>query len=65
MDRARALAKGIANNEAQDPMVEMRARHVRIAQRRALAIVQALTAFYVALGSFAVATLTSLVCCNI
>src|ERR1700681_3632343 len=61
MDRARALSSQVKGKENDsDPELALRIRQLRTAERRALLLVRALTAFYLAVGSFAAASLVSL-----
>ena len=61
MERARALSALVEGKDAGDPMVALRLLQVEYAQRRALMLVRALTAFYASVGSFAAASLVSLI----
>jgi hypothetical protein len=61
IDRARALSVQLQGRETeQSDEVTLRIRQLRTAERRALLLVRALTAFYVSVGSFAAASLVSL-----
>jgi len=61
IDRVRALASQVEGKEnAIDPEIALRLRQLRVAEKRALILVRALTAFYLAVGSFAAASLVSL-----
>lgn len=61
VDRARALAKEFqTNKDKPDDRSASRFRQLTYANRRALLLVRALTAFYLSLGAFAAAALTSL-----
>jgi hypothetical protein len=61
MDRARALSVQLQGREReQSDEVALRIRQLRTVERRALLLVRALTAFYVSVGSFAAASLVSL-----
>jgi len=61
IDRARHLASQVEGKEKHgDPEVALRIRQLRIAERRALCLVRALTSFYLSVGSFAAASLVSL-----
>jgi hypothetical protein len=61
IDRARALSVQVEGKEQNpDPEIALRLRQLRAAERRALLLVRALTAFYVSVGSFAAASLISL-----
>ena len=61
VDRIRALSREIEGREGQrDPETQMRIRQLHYAERRALLLVRALSAFYVSVGSFAGASLISL-----
>ncbi|MGI4789167.1 MAG: DUF2721 domain-containing protein [Janthinobacterium lividum] len=61
IDRARSLSamleKGVVSG---DPLTIMRVHHLNRAERRSLLLLHALRLFYLALGSFAAAALTSL-----
>ena len=61
VDRARTLAAQVERrpNEA-DPETDRRMRLLGYAERRALLLVRALTAFYLSVGAFAAASLASL-----
>jgi len=62
IDRARALSKEVGEQPRDDdPNVVFKLRQLRYAERRALLLVRALTAFYVSVGSFGAASLISLV----
>ena len=61
IDRARALSAQVeGKEEAPDPEIALRIRQLRVAERRALLLVRALTAYYLSVGSFAAASLISL-----
>lgn len=61
IDRARELSKQVEGKEHDpDPAIALRVRQLRYAERRALLLVRALTSFYVSVGSFAAASLVSL-----
>jgi hypothetical protein len=61
LDRARALAAAVAGREAEDdPEIRLRLRQLDYAERRAMLLLRALTAFYLAVGSFAGASFSSL-----
>jgi hypothetical protein len=61
IDRARTLAVLVEENESDPgPEVGLIIRQLRTAERRALFLVRALTAFYLSVGSFAAASLLSL-----
>lgn len=61
IDRARTLAVQVEGKEDDpDPDVRLSIRQLRTAERRALFLVRALTAFYLSVGSFAAASLVSL-----
>jgi hypothetical protein len=61
IDRARALSAQVEGKEHDpDPETALHVRQLRVAERRALFLVRALTAFYVSVGSFAAASLVSL-----
>lgn len=62
VDRARALAKELqSRKDTHDNLTALRFRQLGYANRRAMLLVRALTAFYVSLGAFAAAAITSLV----
>jgi hypothetical protein len=62
IDRARTLSAQLQGREQeQSAEVALRIRQLHTAERRALLLVRALTAFYVSVGSFAAASLLSLV----
>jgi hypothetical protein len=61
IDRVRALSAQVEGKEHDPhPEIVLRLRQLRVAERRALVLVRALTAFYVSVGSFAAASLISL-----
>jgi hypothetical protein len=61
IDRARALSALLEKETVSgDPLTIMRIRHLNRAERRSLLLLHALRLFYLALGSFAAAALTSL-----
>ena len=61
IDRARALSAILENETvSRDPLTIMRVHHLNRAERRSLLLLYALRLFYLALGSFAAAALTSL-----
>lgn len=61
VDRARTLAKELGEStRGEDEVVRIRARQLNFANRRARLLVRALTAFYLSMGAFAAASLTSL-----
>jgi hypothetical protein len=61
LERARAISTQIEEHEGdQDSGNEVRIKLLKFAERRTLIIVRALTCFYVAIGSFAAASLISL-----
>jgi hypothetical protein len=61
IDRVRSLSSQLESQQAMPEAVrQLRLRQLRIAGRRVLLVVRALTAFYVSLGAFAAASLTSL-----
>jgi hypothetical protein len=61
IDRARTLSAQIEGKENDpNPEIALRLRQLRVANRRVLVLVRALTAFYLAVGSFAAASLISL-----
>ena len=62
IDRARALSALLEKEEVDaDPMTLMRIRQLNRLERRALLLLHALRAFYLALGSFAASALISLI----
>lgn len=62
IDRARSLTKELqSKKDAPDTQMAFRFRQLGYANRRAMLLVRALTAFYVSLGAFAAAAITSLV----
>ncbi|MBL9083884.1 MAG: DUF2721 domain-containing protein [Planctomycetales bacterium] len=61
IDRARGLSAELkASGGAETPGTALRRRQLLFAERRALMLVRALTAFYVSVGSFGAASLVSL-----
>src|SRR5205823_5681298 len=61
IDRTRALSSQVEGKENDpDPEIALRLRQLRSAERRVLLLVRALTAFYLSVGSFAAASLVSL-----
>jgi hypothetical protein len=61
VDRARALSALLeGKEEVSDPELELRRRQLAYAERRAMLLVRALTAFYLSVGAFAAASLASL-----
>src|SRR4051812_22799034 len=61
VDRARAVAKELQEGpDADDELARFRLRQLDFANRRARLLVRALSAFYLSLGAFAAASLTSL-----
>ena len=61
IDRARALSALLEKEQVtSDPMTIMRVRQLNRTERRALLLLYALRAFYLALGSFAASALLSL-----
>ena len=61
VDRARALSAQLEETQdPADPSVKLRMEAMRSIEKRALLLVRALTSFYVSLGSFAAASLVSL-----
>jgi hypothetical protein len=61
IDRARALSsRGDGKENGSDPEAALRLRQLRYAEQRVLLLVRALTAFYLSVGSFAAASLVSL-----
>ncbi len=61
IDRARALSAILEKETVSaDPLTIMRVHHLNRAEKRSLLLLQALRLFYLALGSFAAAALTSL-----
>jgi hypothetical protein len=62
IDRIRTLASQVEGKDSRlSPEIALRVRQLRVAERRALLLVRALTAFYTAVGSFAAAALLSLI----
>lgn len=62
IDRARSLATALqGKTDPADELTKLQFRQLGYANRRALLLVRALTAFYLSLGSFAAAAITSLV----
>jgi hypothetical protein len=62
IDRARALAADLGSRAAMpEDLKHLRLKQLQYVSRRVLLLVRALTAFYVSLGAFAAASLTSLV----
>jgi hypothetical protein len=60
IDRVRALYAELGSRTAMpDALKQLRLKQLRFASRRVLLVIRALTAFYVSLGSFAAACLTS------
>lgn len=61
IDRARELSAQVEGREHDpDPEIALRLRQLTSAERRALVLVRALTAFYLSVGCFAAASLISL-----
>src|SRR5438093_6143832 len=61
IDRAREWSSQVEGKEENaDPKITLRRQQLRVAERRALLLVRALTAFYLSVGSFAAASLVSL-----
>ncbi len=61
IDRARELSAQVEGKELDpDPEIALRLRQLTSAERRALLLVRALTAFYLSVGCFAAASLISL-----
>jgi hypothetical protein len=61
IDRVRGLSLKVEGKEDDpSPEIVLRVRQLRYAERRALLLVRALTAFYLSVGSFAAASLVSL-----
>ncbi|MBL8793001.1 MAG: DUF2721 domain-containing protein [Planctomycetia bacterium] len=61
IDRARGLSTQLEKlQKDNDPLAKRRARQLEYAERRALLLVRALTAFYTSVGGFAGASFTSL-----
>src|SRR5438105_1611282 len=61
VDRARALAAQVEGRPSEDePQTRRRVRMLGYAERRVLLLVRALTSFYLSVGSFAAASLASL-----
>jgi hypothetical protein len=62
IDRARVLSGELEKADAEtDPLTPMRVRQLNRSERRAQILLQALRAFYLALGNFATAALVSLI----
>ncbi|HZZ72453.1 MAG TPA: DUF2721 domain-containing protein [Pirellulales bacterium] len=62
IDRTRTLAAQVyAKPQGTDAEAELHRRQLRVAERRAQLLVRALTAFYLAVGSFAASSLVSLI----
>jgi len=61
VDRSRELGKMLRELTPESDIYEVRMKQLDLLQRRSRAVVKALTAFYFAIGSFAVAALVSLV----
>ncbi len=62
IDRARALSKLLEDKAVNgDPLTLMRVQQLNRTERRAVLMLHALRAFYLALGSFAAASLVSLI----
>jgi hypothetical protein len=61
VDHARTLAGMLeGKSDPNDPEIALRMRQLEVTERRALLLVRALTAFYVSVGAFAAASLSSL-----
>src|SRR6266403_4691479 len=60
MDRARAISTQIEEHKDDAQGNSVRLTILKLAERRILLIVRALTCFYIAIGSFAAASLISL-----
>lgn len=61
IDRARVLSAQLENEKSlAGGNIEFRTRQLQFAERRVLLLVRALTAFYVAVGAFAAASLISI-----
>ena len=61
IDRVRELSLLVEGKEHDpDPAIALRVRQLRYAERRTLLLVRALTSFYLSVGSFAAASLVSL-----
>src|SRR5262245_7181577 len=61
IDRVRELSAQVEGKEHDaDPKSQLRLRQLRSAEKRALLLVRSLTSFYAAVGSFAAASLISL-----
>lgn len=61
IDRARLLSEEVEGKENDpDPQIVLRLRQLKFAEKRILLLVRALTAFYLSVGSFAAASLISL-----
>lgn len=62
IDRVRALSSFVEGKENDpDPENALRIRQLKVAERRVLLLVRALTAFYLSVGSFAATSLASLI----
>jgi hypothetical protein len=62
VDRARALAAELENEDAEtNPLTPLRVRQLMRTEVRVQSLLQALSAFYFALGNFAAAALVSLI----
>lgn len=60
IDRTRLLAGELRAADQNDPTLELKREQLHYAERRTLHLVRALTAFYLAIGAFAGASLMSL-----
>lgn len=61
IDRARSLSNEVEGKENDpDPEIVLRLRQLKFAEKRILLLVRALSAFYLSVGSFAAASLISL-----
>ena len=61
IDRVRLLSAQIDGRESDpDPTIQSRIRQLKMAERRALLLVRALSAFYLSVGSFAGSSLVAL-----
>src|SRR5947208_16806094 len=61
VDRARVLSALLEGKaEVSDPELDLRRRQLTYAEERAMLLVRALTAFYLSVGAFAAASLSSL-----
>jgi hypothetical protein len=60
IDRARALTAEIDSGEASDPKRAVAIERLQLTERRSQLLVRSLTSFYLSVGSFAAASLVSL-----